>query len=177
VSQTTAKVPGDQSHLPFWKRSHYLDRMTMRDLVAAYFQHYTIIAYLTVVALCIVGFVMWPATLWQTAPSIGAAALAFTLVVWHEWGERARFSSRAFAVLWTGIVLSAAFPFALGMAFALLSSFDIFSVWFLALLIIGFAYVSRLSKAKSAAIIISLWICVLLLKLIGPAMQALRAAK
>jgi hypothetical protein len=63
------------------------------------------------------------------------------------------------------------------MAFALLSSFDIFSVWFLALLIIGFAYVSRLSKAKSAAIIISLWICVLLLKLIGPAMQALRAAK
>src|SRR6478735_9275363 len=53
--------------------------------------------------------------------SIGAAALAFTLVVWHEWGERARFSSRAFAVLWTGIVLSAAFPFALGMAFALLS--------------------------------------------------------
>ena len=53
--------------------------------------------------------------------SIGAAALAFTLVVWHEWGERARFSSRAFAVLWTGIVLSAAFPFALGMAFALLA--------------------------------------------------------
>ena len=53
--------------------------------------------------------------------SIGAAALAFTLVVWHEWGERARFSSRTFAVLWPGIVLSAAFPFALGMAFALLA--------------------------------------------------------
>src|SRR5712671_6074509 len=35
------------------------------------------------------------------------------------------------------------------MAFALLSSFDIFSVWFLALLIIGFAYLSRLTKAKS----------------------------
>src|SRR3954447_11297657 len=53
--------------------------------------------------------------------SIATAALAFTLVVWHEWGERARLSSRAFAVLWTGIVLSAAFPFALGMALALLS--------------------------------------------------------
>jgi hypothetical protein len=63
------------------------------------------------------------------------------------------------------------------MAFALLSSIDIFSIWFLALLIIGFAYVSRLSKTKSAVIIISLWIVVLLLKLIGPAMQSLRASK
>jgi len=61
------------------------------------------------------------------------------------------------------------------MAFALYSSFDIFSVWFLFLLIIGFAYLSRLSKAKSAAIIISLWVVVLLLKLIGPALQAVRA--
>jgi hypothetical protein len=61
------------------------------------------------------------------------------------------------------------------MAFALYSSFDIFSVWFLILMIIGFAYVSRLSKAKSAGIIISLWIVVLLLKLIGPALQAMRA--
>jgi hypothetical protein len=61
------------------------------------------------------------------------------------------------------------------MAFALLSSFDIFSVWFLALMIIGFAYVSRLSRAKSAVIMISLWFVVLLLKLIGPALQAMRA--
>jgi hypothetical protein len=61
------------------------------------------------------------------------------------------------------------------MAFALLSSFDIFSLWFLILLIIGFAYVSRVSKAKSAVIIISLWIVVLLLKLIGPALQSMRA--
>jgi len=61
------------------------------------------------------------------------------------------------------------------MGFALLSSFDIFSVWFLALMIIGFAYLSRLSKVKSAVIIISLWLVVLLLKLIGPAMQAMRA--
>ena len=35
------------------------------------------------------------------------------------------------------------------MAFALLSSFDIFSVWFLALLIIGFSYVARVSKVES----------------------------
>jgi hypothetical protein len=53
--------------------------------------------------------------------SMAGAALAFTLVVWQEWGADARFSSRTFAVLWPGVVLSAAFPFALGAAFALLS--------------------------------------------------------
>jgi hypothetical protein len=62
-------------------------------------------------------------------------------------------------------------------AFALLSSFDIFSVWFLALLIIGFSYVARVSKVKAAVTIISLWVLVLLLKLIGPALQSLRANK
>ncbi|HEV7486764.1 MAG TPA: Yip1 family protein [Thermoanaerobaculia bacterium] len=63
------------------------------------------------------------------------------------------------------------------MAFALLSSFDIFSIWFLALLIIGFSYVARVSKVKAAVTIISLWVIVLLLKLIGPALQSLRANK
>jgi hypothetical protein len=63
------------------------------------------------------------------------------------------------------------------MAFALLSSLDIFSLWFLALLIIGFSYVARVSKAKAAVTIISLWILTLLLKLIGPALQSLRANK
>jgi len=53
--------------------------------------------------------------------SIGVAALAFSLVVWQEWGPSARFSSRAFAILWPGVVLSAAFPFALGAMLALLS--------------------------------------------------------
>jgi hypothetical protein len=53
--------------------------------------------------------------------TISAAALAFTLVVWCEWGPATRYSSRTFAVLWSGIVLSAAFPFALGAALALLA--------------------------------------------------------
>jgi hypothetical protein len=53
--------------------------------------------------------------------SVGCAALAFTLVVWREWGPSARFSSRAFAILWPSVVLSAAFPFALGVTFALFS--------------------------------------------------------
>jgi hypothetical protein len=63
------------------------------------------------------------------------------------------------------------------MAFALLSSVDIFSIWLVVLLIMGFAYVSRLSKAKTAVIIISLWAVTVCFKLIGPALQALRANK
>jgi hypothetical protein len=63
------------------------------------------------------------------------------------------------------------------MAFAMLSSIDIFSIWFLALMIIGFAYLARVSRVKSAVIIISLWLVVLCFKLIGPAMQSLRASK
>jgi hypothetical protein len=63
------------------------------------------------------------------------------------------------------------------MAFALLSSLDIFSIWFCVLLIIGFAYVARVSKARAAVVVVSLWIVVLLFKLIGPAMQSLRANK
>jgi hypothetical protein len=53
--------------------------------------------------------------------TIAAAAFAFTLVALRQWGDSARLSSRTFAVLWAGIVLSAAFPFALAMSFALLS--------------------------------------------------------
>ena len=36
--------------------------------------------------------------------------------VWREWGPTTRWSSRTFAVVWAGIVFSAAFPFALGAA-------------------------------------------------------------
>ncbi|MGH2934432.1 MAG: hypothetical protein ACRDL2_07960 [Gaiellaceae bacterium] len=53
--------------------------------------------------------------------TIALAALAFALVVWQEWGSTTRWSSRTFAVVWAGVVLSAAFPFALGMALALLA--------------------------------------------------------
>lgn len=60
------------------------------------------------------------------------------------------------------------------MAFALLSSLDIFTIWLVALLIIGFAAVSRLSKEKSAAIVISLWAVVIVIKL---GFFALRAAR
>lgn len=53
--------------------------------------------------------------------TISLAAIAFTAVLWREWGATTRWSSRSFAVVWAGIVLSAAFPFALGFALALLA--------------------------------------------------------
>ena len=53
--------------------------------------------------------------------TIALAALAFAVVLSREWGPAARWSSRSFAIVWAGIVLSAAFPFALGMALALLA--------------------------------------------------------
>src|SRR5262249_38286187 len=53
--------------------------------------------------------------------TIAAAALAFAVVIGREWGPIGRWSTRTFAVMWAGIVLSAAFPFALGAALALLA--------------------------------------------------------
>jgi hypothetical protein len=53
--------------------------------------------------------------------TVATAALAFAVVLGRQWGATARWSSRTFAVVWAGIVLSAAFPFALGIAFALLA--------------------------------------------------------
>jgi hypothetical protein len=53
--------------------------------------------------------------------SVATAALAFTLVVWRQWGSPGRLSSRTFALMWPATVFSAAFPFALGIALALLA--------------------------------------------------------
>src|SRR5256886_10868339 len=53
--------------------------------------------------------------------TIGVAAYAFSVVVGREWGATARWSSRTFAVAWACVVVSAAFPFALGVACSLLA--------------------------------------------------------
>ena len=57
-------------------------------------------------------------------------------------------------------------------AFAFTSSFDIFAIWSLILYIIGFSAISRLSRGKTAAVILVLWVVVVMLTLIGPAFQA-----
>ncbi len=71
-----------ESQLPFWKRSHYLDRMTFGELVRAYFQHYTIMAYLGLTVAAIAGFAFYPAGFWATIFSIAAALFVYPLA-WH----------------------------------------------------------------------------------------------
>ena len=53
--------------------------------------------------------------------STSAAAAAFAVLVWCEWGSSARGSSRAFAAVWPAVVLAAAFPFALGAALGMMA--------------------------------------------------------
>jgi hypothetical protein len=58
--------------------------------------------------------------------------------------------------------------------FGLLSSFDIFTIWTIILLIIGYAVMARVSKAKSASIVIPLWALMILIKVGFAAMGAAR---
>ena len=77
----------ETAKLPFWKRSHYLDRMTLGGLVVAYFQHYTIISYLLLTAVNIAIFIYNPAPVMPTALSILAAVLVYPFVWYclHRW--------------------------------------------------------------------------------------------
>lgn len=74
--------PADNAKLPFWKRTHYLDRMTLRELTVAYFQHYTIVAYLAIAAASVALFAVYPAAPLQTVGAIVVALLVYPLV-WH----------------------------------------------------------------------------------------------
>ena len=53
--------------------------------------------------------------------SIATGALAFSAVILRQWGPSSRVASRTFAVVSAGLVVPAAFPFALGFAFGLLA--------------------------------------------------------
>jgi sterol desaturase/sphingolipid hydroxylase (fatty acid hydroxylase superfamily) len=72
---------------PIWSRSHYLDRMTLRDLVHAYFRHYTILTYLTLTIAAIALWLYRPASAAQTAASIALIVIAYPLIwyVLHRW--------------------------------------------------------------------------------------------
>lgn len=58
--------------------------------------------------------------------------------------------------------------------YGLCSSFDLFTLWSLVLMIIGFSVISKVSRGKSAGIVVGWWIVVNLFSLIGPAMQMMR---
>jgi sterol desaturase/sphingolipid hydroxylase (fatty acid hydroxylase superfamily) len=71
----------------FWSRSHHLDKMTLRELVVAYFQYPAIIAYLS---LGLISAGMWfafPAPLLNTAVAVGFAVMAYPLIWYalHRW--------------------------------------------------------------------------------------------
>ena len=58
--------------------------------------------------------------------------------------------------------------------FAFLSRIDVFLIWSLILVVIGLAAASRLSKAKTAAVVIAAWVLMTLLSVGAAAMGALK---
>lgn len=71
----------------FWSKSHHLDRMTLRELVVAYFQYPAIIGYLLLAAASIGAYFWQPATAFDTAGAIIAAIVIYPLAwyVLHRW--------------------------------------------------------------------------------------------
>jgi sterol desaturase/sphingolipid hydroxylase (fatty acid hydroxylase superfamily) len=70
-----------------WKRSHYLDRMTLKELWVAYFQHGAIISYIALAVACVAVWVAQPASLLATAGAVAVIVLAYPLVWYalHRW--------------------------------------------------------------------------------------------
>ncbi len=93
--------------------------------------------------------------------TVAAAGYMFAVVLGHEWGVAARFSSRAFALVWAGVVLAGTYPFALGAAFVLvaIASLQAQRVW-------RFTLFSLLSLAASPLAFV-----LLLLILVGAALE------
>lgn len=77
MNTTPSSVASSKASI--WTQSHYLDRMTLRDLVVAYFQHYTIIVYLLCTVAALVVYAMYPATPLQTF-----GCVVFAYVAWHS---------------------------------------------------------------------------------------------
>jgi sterol desaturase/sphingolipid hydroxylase (fatty acid hydroxylase superfamily) len=73
--------------------------MTLGQLVSAYFQHYTIVVYLSVVALCVVAWFLFPATPLQTVVAAGAAFFVYPLV-WHMLHQYVLHSQWMYKVNW-----------------------------------------------------------------------------
>lgn len=90
-----------------WSQSHYLDKMTLRELVVAYFQYPAIIAYL---ALALVSFALYALNPAPLVPSLASAAVAVVLypLAWyvvHRWVLHGRwlFKHKALASVWKRI--------------------------------------------------------------------------
>ncbi len=57
------------------------------------------------------------------------------------------------------------------MAFAFLSSIDVFTIWTLFLMIVGFAFVSRMKRSTAAMLVVIPWLVVILFKVALAALQ------
>jgi hypothetical protein len=88
----------------FWDNFWYAGRYAFVDYSILY---YPLAAFLGIRVLAVL--------------SVTVAAAAFALVVEREWGSAARWSGRAFALVWPGVIVAGEFPFALGAALALLA--------------------------------------------------------
>ena len=71
----------------FWSKDHHLDRMTLRELVIAYFQYPAIMGYLASAVVAIGLYVRYPAPLLPTLASVGVAVMVYPLVWYclHRW--------------------------------------------------------------------------------------------
>ena len=70
-----------------WNRSHYLDRMTLKELWIAYFQYPAIIAYLVLTLVSVAVWLDFPASTARTVASAAVIVAAYPLVWYalHRW--------------------------------------------------------------------------------------------
>jgi sterol desaturase/sphingolipid hydroxylase (fatty acid hydroxylase superfamily) len=70
-----------------WRRSHYLDRMTLKELWIAYFQYPAILAYIGLALVSVGVWVEYPASLLRTVAAAGIIVAAYPLVWYslHRW--------------------------------------------------------------------------------------------
>jgi sterol desaturase/sphingolipid hydroxylase (fatty acid hydroxylase superfamily) len=80
-------VTSDILRKPIWNRSHYLDRMTLKELWIAYFQYPAILTYLALSLLCVGVWFAAPAPALATVLASGIIVLLYPLVWYalHRW--------------------------------------------------------------------------------------------
>ncbi len=90
-----------------WNKRHHLGKMTLRELVVAYFQYYAIQAYLVLTLVCAYVALKFPVSLGRAAIATGFAILAYPLVWYclHRWVLHSRwmFKSPLTAATWKRI--------------------------------------------------------------------------
>lgn len=70
-----------------WRRSHYLDRMTLKELWLAYFQYPAILAYIALALVSVGVWFAYPASAGRTLLAVGVIVTAYPFVWYalHRW--------------------------------------------------------------------------------------------